>query len=298
MLTWQTTPYLAELKKSYEASQYLDSKMTFITERQIRKGWLDRYKLILIPAVRNIPPDVVEQIWTYASQGGNVVITPESFLGDEYNHPEDYLKQLGVKVRETQRPAPGGLGSLLQGYDQSFSQHVTFASGRTAILRPDGSEAAATGALETQGVQQRIGIDRTAKVLYSYPDGTPAVVRVAIGKGSVYYAAASLTAQSYSRLLDTVFTNAGIQRPIRIQMVNGSTPWKVEARFAPLGKRRLLYVINFNDQPMDLKLKPESGAVEMLHQLRDDKTISSDHIKVEPHQTYIYELEQPVNESN
>jgi hypothetical protein len=49
---------------------------------------------------------------------------------------------------------------------------------------------------------------------------------------------------------------------------------------------------------MDLKLKPESGAVEMLHQLRDDKTISSDHIKVEPHQTYIYELEQPVNESN
>jgi hypothetical protein len=298
MLTWQTTPYLAELKKSYEASQYLDAKVTFITERQIRKGWLDRYKLIIIPAVRNIPSDVVKQIWTYASRGGAVVITPESFLGDEYNHPEDYLKRLGVKIGETQRPAPGGIGSLVQGYDQSFSQQVTFSSGRSVTLRPDSSEAAATGALDTQGVQQRLEIDRTAKVLYSYPDGTPAVVRFAIGKGSVYYAAASLTAQSYSRLLDSLFDNAGIQRPIRTQNLDGSAPWKIEARFAPLGKRKLLYVVNFNDQPMDLKLQPKSGPIEMLHQLRDDITISGDHIKVEPHQTYIYELEQRVNQSN
>jgi hypothetical protein len=124
------------------------------------------------------------------------------------------------------------------------------------------------------------------------------VVRVAIGKGSVYYAAASLTAQSYSRLLDSLFDNAGIQRPIRTQNLDGSAPWKIEARFAPLGKRKLLYVVNFNDQPMDLKLQPKSGPIEMLHQLRDDITISGDHIKVEPHQTYIYELEQRVNQSN
>ena len=298
MLTWETTPYLAELEKIYEASQYLDAKVTFVTERQIRKGWLDRYKLLLIPAVRNIPSDVVEKIWTYASRGGNVLMTPESFLGDEYNHPEDYLKRLGVKIRETQRPAPGSLGSPVQGYDQSFSQQVTFAPGRSATLRAMGAEGPAIGTLDTQGVQQRLEIDKSAKVLYSYPDGTPAVVRVAIGKGSVYYLASSLKAQSYSRLLDTVFTNAGIRRPIRMQMVNGSAPWKVEARFATLGKRKLFYVVNFNDQPMDLKLQPKSGPIEMLHQLRDDIMISGDRIKVEPHQTYIYELAQPVNESN
>jgi beta-galactosidase GanA len=298
MLTWETTPYLAELEKIYEASQYLDAKVTFVTERQIRKGWLDRYKLLLIPAVRNIPSDVVEKIWTYASRGGNVLMTPESFLGDEYNHPEDYLKRLGVKIRETQRPAPGSLGSPVQGYDQSFSQQVTFAPGRSATLRAMGAEGPAIGTLDTQGVQQRLEIDKSAKVLYSYPDGTPAVVRVAIGKGSVYYLASSLKAQSYSRLLDTVFTNTGIRRPIRMQMVNGSAPWKVEARFATLGKRKLFYVVNFNDQPMDLKLQPKSGPIEMLHQLRDDIMISGDRIRVEPHQTYIYELAQPVNESN
>lgn len=295
MLTWQTTPYLAELKKSYEASEYLDAKVTFITERQIRKGWLDRYKLIIIPAVRNIPSDVVKQIWTYASRGGTVVITPESFLGDEYNHPEDYLKRLGLKIRETQRPAPGALGSLVQGYDQSFSQQVLFAHDEGVTLRPDGSEAAAIGTLYTQGVQQHLGIDRNAKVLYSYPNGTPAVVRVAIGKGSVYYAAASLKAQSYSHLLDSLFSEAGIQRPIRAQNLDGSVTWKIEARFAPLGKRKLLYVINFNDRPMGLRLQSKPRPIETLHQLRDDIMISGDRIEVQPHQTYIYELKQPVD---
>jgi beta-galactosidase GanA len=295
MLTWQTTPYLAELKKSYEASQYLDAKVTFITEGQIRKGWLDRYKLVIIPAVRNIPSDVVEKIWTYASQGGTILMTPESFLGDEYNHPEDYLKRLGVKIRETQRPTPGGVGSLVQGYDQSFSQHVTFASGRSAPLRPVGRETVAAGMLEAQGVQQRLEIDRNAKLLYSYPDGTPAVVRVAIGEGAVYYAAASLKAQSYSRLLDSLFNSAGIQRQIRTQLVDGSAPWKVEARFAQLGRRKLLYVVNFNDRSVDLRLQSKSGPIEMLHELRDDSTISGDRVEVEPHQTYIYELKQQVN---
>lgn len=295
MLTWETTPYLADLEKTYEASRYLDARVTFITERQIRKGWLNRYKLILIPAVRNIPSDVVEKIWMYASRGGNVLMTPESFLGDEYNRPEDYLKTLGLKIRETQRPAPGGLGSLVQGYDQSFSQQVTFATGRSAMLRPADSEAVATGTLDTQGVQQRLEIDKNAKILYSYPDGTPAVVRVAIGKGSVYYAAASMKVRSYSRLLDSLFNDAGIQRPIRTRNLDASAPWKIEARFVPLRGRKLLYVVNFNDHPMDLRLRPRSGPIAMLHELRDNLTISGDRIKVEPHQTYIYELEQKAN---
>ena len=52
MLTWQTTLYLAELEKTYAASQFLDANVTFVTERQIAKGWLSRYKLVLVPGVR------------------------------------------------------------------------------------------------------------------------------------------------------------------------------------------------------------------------------------------------------
>jgi hypothetical protein len=63
MPTGSTTPYLAELENTYEAGRHLDAKVSFVTERQILKGWLDRYKLPLVPAVRNIPGGVVEEIW-------------------------------------------------------------------------------------------------------------------------------------------------------------------------------------------------------------------------------------------
>ncbi len=76
MLTWATTPYLAELHKTYTASQFLDARVTFVTERQALKGHLDRYKLVLVPAVRNLPEKVVEAIWTYTEKGGHVRYHP------------------------------------------------------------------------------------------------------------------------------------------------------------------------------------------------------------------------------
>src|SRR5258708_4791060 len=155
MLTWQTTPYLAELEKTYTGSQYLDAKVTFITERQIAKGWLNRYKLLLVPGVRNLPREVFEKVSEYASAGGRVLVVPESFLGDEYNRPVDYLARLGVTIRETQRPKPGGLGVMVQGYDQSFSQAPSFADGAPQTLSAAGAEGfGAIGELKTGGVRQ------------------------------------------------------------------------------------------------------------------------------------------------
>ncbi len=38
MLTWRTTPCLRELANTYEASRFLDTRTTFVTERQILRG--------------------------------------------------------------------------------------------------------------------------------------------------------------------------------------------------------------------------------------------------------------------
>src|SRR6266496_2255318 len=141
MLTWQTTPYLAELEKTYEASRFLDVKVTFVTERQVLKGWLSRYKLLIVPAVRNIPTEVFEKIFDYAGQGGRVLVVPESFLGNEYNRLTDCLARLGITVRQTRRPKPGSSEAMVQGYDQSFSKAVTFGSGAPEKLLPAGTEA-------------------------------------------------------------------------------------------------------------------------------------------------------------
>jgi beta-galactosidase GanA len=288
MLTWQATPYLAELHKTYEASQYLDAKVTFVTERQAMKGWLDRYKLLLIPGVRNIPAAVVEAIWNYASNGGHVLIVPESLLGDEYNQPQDYLARLGISIRGTRRPKPSGAGRMVQGYDQSFSQDVVFADSAPEKLKDVGTGS--IGDLETGGVRQVLAGTGNARILFRYSDASPAVVSVPLGKGVVVYAACSLEGRSYSRLLDALFGEADLQRPLRLRAAVGGGTWKIEARFARAGSRRLLYVVNFNSEPMALRVDTGAEPFEFLRELRDNKVIRGNQITVPGRQSDIYEL--------
>ncbi|MGH9338894.1 MAG: beta-galactosidase [Acidobacteriota bacterium] len=289
MLTWATTPYLAELENTYEASQYLDARVTFITERQIRKGWLNRYKLLLIPAARNVPADVVERIWQYAADGGRVLVVPESLLGDEYNHVQDYLARLGIEVQETRRPRPGSAGVLVQGYDQSFSQGVVFAD--TAFdLKPLPAAASSIGELEGRGVRQLLKADGNAETLFRFEDRSPAVLRVTLGKGAVYVAASSFEGRSYARLLDALFEEARVTRPVRVRASEGTDKWKVEARFAQVGSRRLLYIVNFRNEPTRLRVEAPTGFFSTLHDLRQGREITGGDITLPAHQTAIYEM--------
>ena len=286
MLTWQTTPYLAELEKTYTASQYLDTRVTFVTERQALKGWLPRYKMLLVPAVRNLPAAVFARIKEYAAAGGRVLIVPESLLGDEYNRHQDYLAQLGLTVRQTRHPKPTGTGRMVQGYDQSFSQEVTLESGAAAKLLP--AAGAEAGELESRGVQQEIAVTGNGQVLYRFAKGGPAIVRVPMGKGAIDYAACSLEDRGYSRLLDKLFAEAGVDRQVRVLAPANGPKYGVEARTATLGGRRLLYVTNYNAQPEQLRV--EAPQLTGLTELRGGKTIHGTQINLPPRQTEIYEL--------
>jgi beta-galactosidase GanA len=291
MLTWETTPYLAELEKTYTASQYLDAKVTFVTERQIAKGWLNRYKLLLVPGVRNIPGEVFDKISEYAAGGGRVLVAPESFLGDEYNRPADYLARLGISIRETQRPKPGGLGVMVQGYDQSFSQQATFADDAPQTLSAaGGGELAAIGELKTSGIRQIFDVKGNARIVSRYPHGEPAIVQMPAGKGVIYYSGSLLEERSYGRLLEALFREAGVTRPVRIRTVGGGDAWNIEARFAPFGSRKLLYVVNYNSAPSRLNVEAAAGRVSRLLDLRNGSDIRADEIIVPARQTAIYEL--------
>jgi len=291
MLTWSITPYLAELEKTYRASQYLDAKVTFVTERQIEKGWLNRYKLLLIPAVRNIPASVMAKIWAYVVSGGKVLIMPESFLGDEYNHPREFLGRLGISIEKTEKPQPGGTGRLVQGYDQSFSEEVILKDNvRLKITPATKGGIVKAGELETDGIRQTLRISAPTKVLYRYPNGGAALVRSSLGKGQVYYSAASLDERSYNKLLDGIFEEAGVFRPVRAQRLDGEDEWRIECRFVQVDQRKLLYVINFNAQAARIRLDSPAGFFSSLADLRLRSQLTGNVITVEPRQTAIYEL--------
>ena len=285
MLTWQTTPYLTELGKTYEASRYLDARVTFVTERQIFEGRLARYRVLLVPGARNVPAAVVERIREYAAAGGRVLIVPESLLGDEYNRARDYLAGLGIQVRETRRPKPTGEGRTMQGYDQSFAQEVVLENMPPVKLAAAGGTAAPE--LESSGVRQTIEVAGALEVRYRYPGGGAAIVRSRTGKGSIDYAACSLEERSYARLLDGLFEEAGVSRPVRVASPGGST-WRVEARSVRMGSRQLLYVANFNAQPV--RLRVAGGTPAGMRELRDGATVRGDDVTVPARQTVIYEL--------
>jgi len=291
MLTWQTTPYLAELRKAYQASQPLDARVTFVTERQIRKGWLEKYKLLIVPAVRNIPADVVDRIWDYSACGGRVLITPESLSGDEYNRPQPYLSRLGLQVLETRFPKITGSERLIQGYDQSFSREVSFSGESAVVLKQlPGSAPRLPESLTARGIRQTIRTAGQAATLFQYPDGSAAIVRYALGKGAVYYSAASLEKSAYSRLLDALFDEAGVSRPVRVAPLDATPRDQIEARFALAGGRKLLYVVNFGAQPAHLRIKAPAGFLRGWRELRQGATAKGNVITVAPGTTNIYEL--------
>ena len=289
MLTWRTTPYLAELQRAYEASRTMDAKVTFVTERQVLHGALARYRLLLIPGVRNIPAEVVKAIHEYVAGGGRALILPESLLGDEYNRPQPFLAQFGVTVRSTERPRAAGSGRMVQGYDQSFAQDVAFNGGASATLTAAVPEFAAIGPLATAGVRQTLDPAANAQVLYRYGDGKPAIVRTRIGNGVADYSGASLADGGYAGLVDALAGEAGVSRPVRVRFV--SAPEKdVEVRFARLGERRLLYVFNANAHPVRARLETSEGRIASLTELRSGQHTSGGEVTVPPHQTNIYEL--------
>jgi beta-galactosidase GanA len=288
MLTWSVTPYLAELGRTYEAARCLDARTTFVTERQIEKGWLARYRLLLIPAVRNLPVVVFERILDYASSGGRVVVVPESLLGDEYNRPKDYLSRLGVTVIRTERPLPGAPGAMVQGYDQSFTQEVVYLAPAPLEL---GAASGFPAGLRTQGLRQSIRVATSAQLLASYPGAAPAVVRISTGRGAVYYLASSLEERSYARLLDAVFQEAGVSRPVRVRPSDSAT-WRLEARPATMGGRKLFYVINSHDARARFRIEAPGGFFRSLRDLRevDSARSASVELTLTPRQTAIYEL--------
>ncbi len=292
MLAWNTTPYLAELQKTYRASQFLDTRVTFVTERKIRKGWLDRYKLLLVPGVRNLPADVVEKIWDYAARGGHVLITPDSLLGDEYNRPAPYLSELGIRVQETQMPKATGGQTLVQGYDQSFSRHVVFADDAPLTLAPAPgiAMAGAVGPLRTRGVRQRIQTTGKAERLFASPDGGVAIVSMDRGKGAIYYSGASLDQRAYARLLNALFDQAGVARPVRLTTQDSGIPENVEFRFVETAHRKLMYVVNLGSQPATLRVRAAAGFFSRLRELRSETTTAGDTISVAAGETKICEM--------
>ena len=158
-------------------------------------------------------------------------------------------------------------------------------------LKPEAGELPGTvGGMKTRGLRQTVSASRDTAILFRYPDGNPAILRVPLGRGKAYYSAAALEGVDYGRLLDCLFSEAGVDRPVRVRPVDGGAQSGVEARFAELGSRKLLYVVNSGDQPVRLRVEATRWTFRSLHELREDSDIDGGVIAVPARQTALYEM--------
>lgn len=86
-LIWSDRTYKA-MGNAYEAFTFTNLPTRFISEMQIVKGDLAKYKAVILPAVRYLPDNVAAALKKYAENGGKIWIIGDGELAkDEHGQP-------------------------------------------------------------------------------------------------------------------------------------------------------------------------------------------------------------------
>ncbi|GAB3423374.1 sugar-binding protein [Flindersiella endophytica] len=83
--------YLSAMRQSYGALSYTGQKVGFVTEDQIGRRGLDKYKLLVLPEVTNLSTSTLAAIRDWERDGGRVVTiggTAQLLTGDEYDRAQ------------------------------------------------------------------------------------------------------------------------------------------------------------------------------------------------------------------
>lgn len=244
-----TTPFLTALRQSYEAARCLDTPVTFISENQLAAGKADQYKLLILPALRHLPPDVFNAIDTYIKQGGNILMLPESLIADQYNRPADYLAQWGITIDSVEVPQIAGLGEFEQGYDQNFTKNVKFSEGKK-LKASSMSISLESGPLQTTGLFQSITATN-AETLAQGPTNQPMLIKKQIGSGNLYILAGTPEDHSLTSLLDHLYDQLKIDRPLKVTDPKGNRVPGLEARLVRQKYKDLVYLANETGRDVD-----------------------------------------------
>jgi hypothetical protein len=249
--------------------------------------------VLLVPAAPHMRAEVVQSINSFVENGGSLLVLPSSFLSDEYNRHADYLERMGVQVRRIEQITADRTGEIEHGYDQTFHERVVYRPQLRQRLnvRSVGLFAAHAPDIEAEGTRQEISFPSAFDVLATFPDHRPALVSATRGHGRFYYAATGFPRQSLNLVLERLLDVSGVSRPVRIRRQDGKAPWNVESRSVDASGGRLVYIVNFNDQPVDVRVEVNGKVQSRAYDLRKQETLTSGIIRLPAGETVILRLE-------
>lgn len=77
--------HLPEMRAAYEGTFFSDTKVSFVTERTVMEGALNRLKLLIVPSASHVPVPVAKRITTWTGRGGRLVLFGECLTRNERN---------------------------------------------------------------------------------------------------------------------------------------------------------------------------------------------------------------------
>jgi hypothetical protein len=259
-------PLIVELRNVYHGAMFLDTPIGFVSERSIAAGALQRYRVVLVPAITHIDDTTLQALMAFVSRGGRMIITPRSFARDPYHRP---------RQRPEGFPQVSGLGFAgflknptdAQLADPGFIERQALSPGDPRIpeARIDANEwdalRFAARDLAGVGVRLRFGATPNGQVLGRFRDDrSPAIIRTRHGAGAIYHCAIPLRPRSYARVAEAVFGEAGVNRPVRLLGADGEPAWGVESWVCAFGDDRrdlLVAAVNLRAAPVQLALSGE-----------------------------------------
>jgi hypothetical protein len=257
------TPFTKALRAAYESARCLDVPVTFVSEKQIAAGKAANYKVVVMAGIRHLPAKIFDGLDAYVRAGGTVLVTPEALVADEYNRPADYLSRWGITVTGSEIPSIQGLGELEQGYDQNLSRGVKFGKGREiAAKRID--PGLNMPSFKTAGIF--LATESKGEVLAAGPNDEPLLVRLAVGKGQVWFVAGDPDQATLHALLDHLADMARMDRPLRVTSEDGRRILGLECRLARRTHDDLVYLANETDRDIQYSLetnRPITGIREL-----------------------------------
>ena len=253
--TDRTIPYSADLERLYNATRPLDAGRTFVTERDLGQGQAGRFRIIALPSVTYLAPEAFADLKTFAENGGTLLVLGDSLRADQYARPADYLAKLGLSVsgslddetatEDTPERQPFGPGESAGGGQPRLDTHAYHFDPADPTL--------------LVGKARRLGVEPLgrAEALAHFEDGQPGLLRIQMGQGKIYYAAARLGEESLLSLAERLLAEAGVHAIATVWELNGKRPTDIEARSVEHDGAVLLYVINPREEEVTLRVDTE-----------------------------------------
>lgn len=118
----------------------------------------------------------------------------------------------------------------------------------------------------------------------------PRDTRRLMGHKNVQVAEAGQLPRDYWKLLDAIYTDAGVSRDIRITDKQGNPVWEIECRSVQAEGKTVVYLINMTDNVAAVTIS-RAGRTGEIYDLLNETPVSSADLTLNPFETRLLEIE-------